>query len=39
VNIFEHGSQFGQKADPDQVKRKMKLEKSVDAKLLFKPDE
>ena len=39
VNIFEHGSQIGHKADPVQVSRQMKLEKDVDGKLLFKPDE
>ena len=39
VNIFEQGSQIGHKADPVQVSRQMKLEKDVDGKLLFKPDE
>ena len=39
VNIFEHGSQIGHKVDPVQVSRQMKLEKDVDGKLLFKPDE
>jgi len=39
VNIFEQGSQIGNKAHPDQVSRQMKLDKDVDVKLLFKPDE
>ena len=39
VTIFEQGSQIGQKADPVQVSRQMKLEKDVDNKLLFMPDE
>ena len=39
VNIFEEGSRIGQKADPVQVSRQMRLEKDVDGNLLFKPDE
>ena len=39
VNIFEQGSQIGHKADPHQVSRQMKLDKDVDGKVLFKPDE
>ena len=35
MNIFEHGSQIGHKADPVQVSRQMKLEKDVDGKLLL----
>jgi len=39
MNIFEQGSQIGHKADSVQVSRQMKLEKDVDGKLVFKPDE
>ena len=39
VNIFEKGSHIGHKADPVQVSRQMKVERDVDGKLLFKPDE
>jgi len=37
--IVEQGSQIGHKADPVQVSRHMNLEKDVDGKLVFKPDE
>ena len=39
VNIFEKGSHIRHKADPVQVSRQMKVERDVDGKLLFKPEE
>ncbi|KAK3747891.1 hypothetical protein QZH41_001355 [Actinostola sp. cb2023] len=39
VEIFEQGSRMGNKADPVQLSREMKLERDGDGKLMLKPDE